>query len=108
MRLLIVLWLLISLAATGVFTYRHHHRRSGSETAITRDMEAARPSASGGASHNFAAREPARAYRAPRRESNGEQLALMVSIASSVISAIAALAQTWLTHRAMKGVRPGL
>jgi hypothetical protein len=33
---------------------------------------------------------------------NTEQYALMISIASSVISAFAAVMQTWLTHRAIR------
>jgi hypothetical protein len=104
---LIFAWLLISLAATGVFTYRHHHHRGG-EAAFSRSTEGARPSASAAKSRDFSSRDSGRSFEAPGGSSNTESLALMVSIISSIVSALAAVAQAWFTHRAIKDGRSSL
>lgn len=98
MRRVVFVWLFLSLAATGVFGYLYMQRPSlVSHTPATRAME---PSGYGYRGHR-------RGEDAGPSIMQGENLALTVSIASSIISALAAIAQTWLTHRAIRSGRGG-
>lgn len=97
MRRLILIWFVGSLIVTsGLFAYTKLRAPSeapfGPQVA-TRSVEANKSD------------------QAKPREVSGsssdrtEQFALTISIASSIISAVAALMQTWLTHRAFKAGR---
>ena len=63
-------------------------------------VEDAAPAApSGEATRSLSTERSLRAFKAP---SDRQDLALTISILSSIISAIAALAQTWITARAYR------
>jgi hypothetical protein len=101
MRKLIMVWFLGSLIVTAGLAYVHFSRPAAPQPGShARSLEAPVGAARDTAAPAGAAGE----VQAPASNS-GEQLALVFSIGSSIISAIAALAQTWLTHRAFKASR---
>jgi hypothetical protein len=93
-RFFISLFVISLLATAGTVFWRTYapegldYRTTSAERSFVPDGSTDRPSA--------------RAYRrepADEKPSERQDLALMLSIASSVISAVAALVQTWLTAR---------
>ncbi len=107
MRRFIQVWLVLSIIATAVFGYLYvTGDRTRSVTVEFSDgTRIGTESAPGGAPATRSLRPDGAAQSAPAVQS--ESLALTISIASSIISAIAAIAQTWLTHRAIRNGRYG-
>jgi hypothetical protein len=87
MRKLILAWFVASLIVTGGL-YAYIQLRPQESHIATRSIEANK----GGGAQDVTA----------TGKGSTEQFALTLSIASSIISAAAALMQTWLTHRALK------
>jgi hypothetical protein len=103
MRRFLVVWLVLSLAATGIFGYLYLQRASG--PAVEAPVSLSAPPSRGVGEDRFATRglgAPG-GSQTPPAALQGENLALTISIASSIVSALAAIMQTWLTHRAMRG-----
>ena len=96
-----VVLLILSLCATAASLYWRSTMPEG----------IARVAAQGGARSMapYTASRPAevRAARSERAASDRQDLAVTISIASSIVSALAALVQTWLTAKAMPGRRVG-
>jgi hypothetical protein len=102
MRRFFILLLILSLGATaGVLYWRTYMPEGGAPTVSSRE--------SGPASRSLGAPDTASRSGAPAaspQASGRQDLALTVSIVTSIISALAALAQTWLTARALPARRP--
>lgn len=107
MRRFIFVWLLLSLAATAWFGYQWHQGAYSYRSLTSQSEPAARTYSTESSERfrNFGPRSERNFRRSPPAQ--GENLALTISIASSIISALAAIAQTWLTHRAIRNGKSG-
>jgi|GEM_PF-4522363 len=98
MRKIVMTWFVISILVTGgLFAYTQFLKHGAAPKAAMAPevrMRSINP-------QDKSLGAPA-AEATPAHSSNTEQLALTISIASSIISAAAALMQTWLTHRSLK------
>jgi len=97
MRKIVMTWFVISILVTGgLFAYTFLKQDAAHKVAMAPEvrMRSINP-------QDKSVGAPA-AETAPAHSSSTEQLALTISIASSIISAAAALMQTWLTHRSLK------
>lgn len=91
-RFFIVLFVISTVATAGTLYWRTFLPESAAPAASepgTRNLE--RSPYSDGSARSF-----------PRQPSERQDLAVTISILSSIISAIAALVQTWMTARALK------
>jgi hypothetical protein len=94
MRRFFIAVFVLSLIASAAALY---WRTYLPETTVVEDAAPAAPS--GEARRGFSTERSLREFKAP---SSRQDLALTISILSSIISAIAALAQTWITARAFR------
>jgi hypothetical protein len=112
MRRFIQVWLVASIVATGFFGYLYATGdRTRSVSLEVGDARFSTESSPGGDYQTRAMRPSERDGGAgsgggsavePSPRMQGENLALTISIASSIVSALAAIFQTWLTHRAVQ------
>lgn len=100
MRRFFVVLFVISLLATGAAVYWATYLPEASVPAA-QDRSLSAPSAGGGGAESGA--PAARSIREfIKQPSDRQNMAVTISILSSVISALAAIVQTWLTARAYR------
>jgi hypothetical protein len=97
MRRFFVVLFILSLCATGASLY---WRSTMPEAPARIAVQGGSRSMAPDAASRPAAVRPSQAERAP---SDRQDLAVTISIVSSVVSALAALVQTWLTAKAIPG-----
>jgi hypothetical protein len=100
MRRLFILLFILSLGATVTTLYWRTYMPEGPATVSAPQQ---RPRSLG----QDSSRLPSRAPGSGQIASDRQDLAVTISIVSSIISAIAALLQTWLTARALPAKRNG-
>ena len=98
MRRFFIVLFVISLLATGAAVYWQSYLPEASvPVAQSRDLTAP---GSGGAERGAPGAPSARGFS--KQPSDRQNMAVTISILSSIISAVAAIAQTWLTARAYR------
>ena len=98
MRRFFIVLFVISLLATGAAVYWQSYLPEASVPAA-QDRNLTTPG-SGGAERGAPGAPSARGFS--KQPSDRQNMAVMISILSSIISAVAAIAQTWLTARAYR------
>jgi hypothetical protein len=104
-RFFIVLFILSLGATAAAITWRAYSPEGGAPT-VQADRAPATRSASP-SDRNESRRAPSPAQSGEKAASDRQDWAVTVSIVSSVVSALAALVQTWLTARAVPVRRIG-
>ena len=107
MRRLFVLLFILSLGATVATIYWRTYMPEGSASAARSERAPATRSVGpqGGNRDSASRRAPSAAPAGESAASGRQDLAVTISIVSSIVSALAALVQTWLTARAIPPVR---
>ncbi len=100
-RFFIVLFILSLCAVAASLYWRNAMPEAPAPVAMQGGARSIQPNSAGRPSAE------AQPYRAERSASGRQDLAVTISIVSSVVSALAALVQTWLTARAMPARRGG-
>jgi hypothetical protein len=98
-RFFTVLFVLSIIATAGAFYWRTYLPEGGVPVASERSFN---PPSAGSADQDSSAEAPQSLRERIRQPSDRQDLAVTISILSSIISAVAALAQTWLTARAYR------
>jgi len=101
MRRFFILLFVISLLATGAAVYwRSYHPEAS--VPVAQSTQPSAPQAGGGGASDGTAPSAQSASEFVKEPSPRQNMALTISIVSSIISALAAIVQTWLTARASR------